>query len=497
MVKLFVEINKSVRKDFMEDCLIRETKKQKSFILAVALSGIVIMMNNTTVSIALPSFMEIFNVDVRTVQWVAVGYMLPLGMCMPLSGYLGQRYGIKKIYLIMLACMALASLGCALSWNFLSLVIFRFLTGIFAGIVVPFNISMIYYYIPKHKQIHFLGVSNMTNAFGLAVGPSLAGVLLQYSSWHVLFLFNVPLVLITVCLARRILPEQKGSEVTNKVDFLGILQVCLGTGLVLLAFTNLEVWGIKSYKFLLMFGVGICFVIIFIWRQKRIEHPLLNFAVLKSKAFAVTVLVNSCMAMILGITGILNNLFMQTLLGFSPIKAGITMFIPSVALLLGTEFSDKIYKMTSVKALVVGGMALAALGNFLMSSCQMNTSLIIIVLYLSFRYWGLGMAQTPLSDYGMKGISQEMAGHASSLLNWSKQTATVVSTNILTIILSINTSRYYAAATGSKQVVEGSAIYQECLLQAVNSDYFYLGVIATGAAVVALITIKKGKEKNA
>ena len=481
----------------MDDCLIRDKKNQRSFILAVALSGIVIMMNNTTVSIALPSFMEIFGVDVRTVQWVAVGYMLPLGMFMPLSGYLGQRYGVKKIYLLMLACMALASLGCALSWSFLSLVIFRFLTGMFAGIVIPFNISMIYYYIPKHKQIHFLGISNMTHAFGLAVGPSLAGFLLQYSSWHVLFLFNVPLVLLTIWLAGRILPAQNGFDDANKVDILGILQVCLGTGLVLLAFTNLEVWGIRSYKFLLMFALGICFVVIFIWRQRRIDHPLLNFTVLKSKAFAVTVLVNSCMAMILGITGILNNLFMQTLLGFSPIKAGIAMFIPSIALLLGTELSDVIYKKTSAKTLVVGGMVLAAVGNFLMSSCEMDTSLIIIILYLSFRYWGLGMAQTPLSDYGMKMISQEMAGHASSLLNWSKQMATVVSTNVLTIVLSINANRYYTAIAGSAQVVEDSAVYQECLLWAVNSDYFYLGIISAGAALAALITMKKSSGKSA
>ena len=481
----------------MEDCLIKEKNEQKRFILAVALSGIVIMMNNTTVSIALPSFMEIFDVDVRTVQLVSVGYMLPLGMFMPLSGYLGQKYSIRKVYLLMLSCMALASIGCALSWNFWSLVVFRFLTGMFAGIVTPYNISMIYYYIPKHKQIHFLGISNMTHAFGLAVGPSFAGVLLQYSSWHVLFLFNVPLVLLTIWLAGRILPVQKGIEDANKVDFVGILQVCLGTGLVLLAFTNLEVWGLRSYKFLLMFAIGICLVSIFIWRQKRIAHPLLNFAVLKSKAFSVTVLVTSCMAMILGITGILNNLFMQNLLGFSPIKAGIAMFIPSIALLLGTEFSDLIYKKTSAKTLVVGGMLLAAVGNFLMSICKMDTSLFIVVLYLSFRYWGLGMATTPLSDYGMKMIPQEMAGHASSLLNWSKQTATVVSTNILTIVLSINANRYYTNITGESKIVEDSAVYQDCMLKAINGDYFYLGVIAAVAAIVALVTMKRKAGKNA
>ena len=85
------------RSEERADKVIEEEKKQQRFIMALAVTSIVTMMNNTTVSVALPSFMEIFAIDVRAAQWVIVGYMLPLGMCMPLSGYLGARYGYPNL----------------------------------------------------------------------------------------------------------------------------------------------------------------------------------------------------------------------------------------------------------------------------------------------------------------------------------------------------------------------------------------------------------------
>lgn len=473
--------------------IIKERKKQRSFLAALAVTSIVTMMNNTTVSVSLPSFMQIFGVDVRTAQWIIVGYMLPLGMCMPLSGYLGQRYGYKKVYLTMLILMGAASIGCALSQSFYSLVAFRFLKGVFAGIMVPFTISLIYYYIPKYKQVQYLGISNMTNAFGITIGPSMAGFILEYGSWHALFLFNIPLIALAFMLSWRAVPQSSGNKETKRVDIFGIAQVCLGTGSILLAFTNLEIWGIDSPKFWLIIVLGLILVVSFIYRQNKIANPLLNFAVIKYRPFAVTVIVSAFMSTVLGINGILNNIFMQNLLGLSPFQAGIAMLIPSLALILGTEFTELLIKRISGKNLVIAGIILVAAGNLLMSGCSMETSIITAVIFLSVRYVGLGLEQTPLSDYGMKIIPQEMAGHASSMLSWCKQIATVVSTNVLTIILSINTTRYYLALSGAQAVDKTALLYDQALLKALNMDYFYLACMAGLASVVAVIMMKKEK----
>lgn len=121
--------------------------------------------------------------------------------------------------------MGIASWVCG-GASFYILVAFRFLKGVFAGIIIPFTISMIYYYIPKYKQVKYLGISNMTNAFGVTIGPSMAGFILQYGSWHALFLFNIPLIVLAFWLSYRALPKSAGNKATKRTDILGIGQIC-------------------------------------------------------------------------------------------------------------------------------------------------------------------------------------------------------------------------------------------------------------------------------
>ena len=140
------------------------------FLLAILLSGVVTMLNTSTVTISLPTYMSVFGVDINTVQWVVIGYMLPLGMVMPLSEYLCERYSYRKVFLTAMTALGLCSLGCALSVNFLMLVIFRFLKGIAGGIIIPSSMAMIYRYVPRKKQAEYLGTSMLFQSFGTALG---------------------------------------------------------------------------------------------------------------------------------------------------------------------------------------------------------------------------------------------------------------------------------------------------------------------------------------
>ena len=158
------------------------------FLTAILLTNVVAMLNTSTVTISLPTYMSVFQVDINTVQWVVVGYMLPLGMMMPLSGYLCERYTYRKVFLLSVAALGICSLGCACSFNFYWLVVFRFLKGIAGGIIVPSTMAMLYRYVPKQLQANYLGTTILFQSLGIAIGPTLAGLLLQVSSWHVLFL---------------------------------------------------------------------------------------------------------------------------------------------------------------------------------------------------------------------------------------------------------------------------------------------------------------------
>ena len=210
--------------------VILDRQKGRSLLWTLIIAGLVTTMNTTTVSIALPSYMQIFQVDLATVQWVVVGYMLPLGMMMPLSGYLGERLGYRRAFLLMMTAIGVCSLGCALAWNFQTLVFWRVLKGVAAGIVTPYSMSLLYRYIGHDLQPHYLGIATMMQSFGVAVGPALSGLLLQFASWRILFLVNLPLVVLAIWGGLRTLPKESAAQTHEPIDLPGIILVTAGTG---------------------------------------------------------------------------------------------------------------------------------------------------------------------------------------------------------------------------------------------------------------------------
>lgn len=468
-----------------------DRQKGRSLLWTLIIAGLVTTMNTTTVSIALPSYMQIFHVDLATVQWVVVGYMLPLGMMMPLSGYLGERLGYRRAFLLMMAAIGVCSLGCALAWNFQALVFWRVLKGVAAGIVTPYSMSLLYRYIGHDLQPHYLGIATMTQSFGVAVGPALSGLLLQFASWRILFLVNLPLVVLAIWGGLRTLPKESAAKTQEPIDLPGILLVTAGTGAVLVGFTYLENWGVRSPLFWGAVLGGAALVIVFVVRQLHTAHPLLNFAVLGYRPFAVALVVNCVMAMTMGINGILNMLYMQNLLGYTPFAAGLMMLIPSLAMLGGTWLSDRLFGRITHRTLVAVGLFIAAAGNFGMSHNGLETTAVMILCALCLRYIGLGLVQMPLADYGMSGIDSQLTGHASAMFNWGRQTATVVSTNILTIVLSLNITRYWYAAGQTGLPAEGTQAYAQASMRAIDSDYRYLAIALLTSAVLTLAAMRR------
>ena len=470
---------------------IQQGPHRKLLLIAIVLANITINMNNNTVSIALPTYMQTFSVDVNLVQWVVVGYMLPLCMMMPVSAYLCERYSYRSVFLAGLAGLMLCSVGCACSVSFWMLVAFRFLKGVAAGIVVPSTMAMLYRYLPRHAQAGALGTVALAQSVGGAIGPTLAGIVLQVSTWRILFLLNVPLALISLVLLYGNVPKEAGSK-EEKFDFFGISQISLGTGMILIAFTNVAAWGWTSVPFLGMVTFGLALIVLFVARQFRSSHPLLNFEVLKYRAFTITLLIQCALAMTLGITALLAQLYLQTVRAWTPAQTGMFLLIPSLMMILGNTITVKLHKLGLAKWLISGGILAALLGNWGLSTLTLETGFMVLLVSFCLRYFGLGMANMPLTNYGLGAVPQDMSGHASSMFNWAKQLVQVVSTNILTVMLSINLTRYYLAAGNTGTPIEGTPEYNLAATQAVNGDFFFM-VIAMAVCLILTFFIKSEK----
>ncbi len=474
---------------------VQQGPQRKWLLVAIILANITIQMNSNTVSIALPTYMQIFSVDVNLIQWVVVGYMLPLCMMMPVSGYLCERYSYRTVFLVGMTGLMLCSIGCACSFNFMMLVAFRFMKGMAAGIITPSTMAILYRYLPKHAQASSLGIVALAQSVGGAIGPSLAGIVLQVSTWHVLFLLNVPLALIALVLLYRNVPAEVGYT-EERLDFLGIAEIAVGTGMVLVAFTNGDAWGWTSALFWSMVIAGLVLIVLFIARQFHTSHPLLNFGVLKYKAFTLTLLIQCALAMTLGITALLAQLYLQTVRQWTPAATGMFLLVPSLAMILGNTITVRLHKRGYAKWLISGGILAAMLGNFGLSTLTLETGFWVLLISFCLRYFGLGMSGMPLTNYGLGAVPQAMSGHASAMFNWAKQFVQVVSTNILTVLLSVNLARYYAAAGNTGIPVEGTLAYNLAATEAVNTDFFYM-VVAMAVCLVLTFFIRSDKKLEA
>ena len=464
------------------------------FLLAILLSGVVTMLNTSTVTISLPTYMAVFNVDINTVQWVVIGYMLPLGMVMPLSEYLCERYSYRKVFLIAMVALGVCSLGCALSINFFMLVAFRFLKGIAGGIIIPSSMAMIYRYVPAKKQAEYLGTSMLFQSFGTALGPTISGLLLQVSSWHVLFLINLPMVFLVLWAAKKSIPNESINMDVDRIDFWGCGQVSLGSGLVMLAFSMGDTWGWRSVTFWTCVVIGLLLVVIFVVRQFHTNHPLLNFRVLKYKAFAFAMLLQCVIALTLGINAILSQFYFQTGLGLSPAATGLLLLCPSIMMLIGNATTNFLHRKGLMKSLITTGIICALVGNFGLCNLSLESNLVFVMCCFGLRFFGISLSQMPMTNYGLSAVPRELSGHASSMYNWGRQLVQTVSTNILTVLLSMNLTRYYLASGNTGTPDEGSLAYLEAAVKAVNTDYIYIAIFLV-IALICTFFIRPAKQK--
>ena len=281
----------------------------------------------------------------------------------------------------------------------------------------------------------------------------------------------------------------------DKIDFLGCGQVSLGSGLVMLAFSMGDSWGWTSITFWSCAVIGVALVILFIVRQFHTSHPLLNFGVLKYKAFSFAMLVQCVIALTLGINAILSQFYFQTGRGLSPATTGLLLLFPSIMMLVGNATTLRLHKRGLMKSLITGGVLCAIIGNMGLCNLNLESNLVFVLACFGMRFFGISMAQMPLTNYGLGAVPRELSGHASSLFNWGKQLVQTVSTNILTVLLSMNMTRYYLAAGHSGEPIEGTMAYREAAVEAVNTDYIYIAFFLV-IALICTFFIRSSKQKE-
>ncbi|WP_245954849.1 MDR family MFS transporter [Paenibacillus flagellatus] len=460
--------------------------------IAIFCGSFISTLATSTINIALPLLQHHFETTLGTIQWTITGFMLAMGTIAPITGYLGERFSYKRLYLFALAGFTLASALCAFAWNPASLVVFRILQGAFSGLIVPATMTIIYQVIPREKQAMAMGLWGVSAMLAPAIGPTFAGWLLESWSWKWLFWINIPVGLVSVLCVTRFIPYYR-LKVPKSFDLIGFVTVTIGSASLLVALGQGHAWGWASAEIVTLFAAGLVFLALFIWRELVAETPLLDLRVLANGRYTLTLVIVSILTVSLYSGMLLIPVFLQNIQRVTPMDTGLILLPASLAMALMMPIVAKLYEKIGPRWLLTTGIALLGVGTLTLSWLSVDVSHSYILFWMIVRNVGIAMVMMPASNAGMERIPPHLAGHASSMSNWTRNVFGSFSIAIFTSLLA-------SYSTGHATDLVKSGVTDKVQLQLLSftmsvDDVF---LIATVIALVALplsLTVGKLKPK--
>ncbi|MEV6344276.1 MDR family MFS transporter [Actinoplanes sp. NPDC051851] len=417
--------------------------------VAVLVGGIAVILDSTIVSVALHELAADLDAGVGTIQWVSTAYLLALGVVIPVVGWLQGRLGAKRLWMAALTLFLLGSVLCSFAWSAGSLIGFRVVQGIGGGVMIPLMTTMIMQAAQGADRNRLMAMIALPTAVGPILGPVIGGLILGAGDWQWLFLVNVPLCLIGLLLAGRMIPaDEPGRRV--KLDVVGL--ILLPPALVALLWGLSNVTGDGGFAqadvYLPLIGGALLLVAFVVWALRHPGDALVDLGVLRSRpTWAATTLMFLSGASLYGAM-LLLPLYWQELRGEDALGAGLLLIPQGVGSLLSRGVAAKLLDRIAARWVAFLGFVLVGVATvpFALAGAETTTGILMVTLFV--RGLGLGMVMIPLMTVAFVGLDRERMPHASTVTRIAQQVGGSVGVALLAVILS-------TSATGSGSLTTG------------------------------------------
>ncbi|HZS92958.1 MAG TPA: MDR family MFS transporter [Chloroflexota bacterium] len=427
--------------------------RYKWWVLATVVFGaFVSILDSTIVNTALPTIQAIFHADLHLASYVATGYILAAGVVVPLSAFLANRFGIKKIYLGSLAAFTIGSVLCGLAPTITWLIVFRIVQGAGGAALFPLSFSLLFSTFPQEERGKANGYFGIPVLVAPALGPTLGGYLTQYLDWRFVFFVNLPVGIIGVLMGLKILREEV-RQPDRRFDPLGFLLAAAGLGLLLYGLSNLAYDGLQSIA--TVSGpvvVGVVLVALFVWVELRRKQPLLDVRLYRRRNFALGNIITWLATVGLFGPAFLLPQYLQVLRGLSPFAAGLLLLWQGVGSVAGTIVSGQFFQRVGPRVLIlVGGVVGAIAGYALAGWAGSVGALGLLPWILLGRGIGLPLLLQPTNTSSLSGITGAGLPEATTLNVVARNVVASLATAALTNILQ-QRSLDYVAPLGRRAV---------------------------------------------
>ncbi|MBM7652761.1 DHA2 family efflux MFS transporter permease subunit [Neobacillus cucumis] len=411
------------------------------------------ILDTSVVNVAIPKMETALNASTEQIQWVVTGYMLVLGMLIPISGWLTDKFGAKRLFLFSLATFTIGSALCGIAWNLESIIIFRIVQALGGALMQPVAMSMIFRIYPPERRGTVMGIFGIAMMAAPAFGPALSGYLVEYWSWRYIFYINVPIGIVAVILGVLMMHDFP-HESKGKFDLFGFIFSIIGFGSLLYGFNEVSSKGWGSSEVELFLSVGVVCLIILVIIELKVKEPMIQLRVFKNYQFNMSLIIVSIVSVSMFAGIFFLPLYLQDVRGFSAVRTGLFMTPAALASAVIMPISGRLFDRIGARPLGIVGLAIVTLATLGFTNLGVDTSSSTIQWLYILRNAGVSMAMMPLITAGMNAIPFEMTNQGTAMNNTVRQVAASLGTAILTTFMT--TQAKIAAAHMSWQVTETS-----------------------------------------
>jgi EmrB/QacA subfamily drug resistance transporter len=409
-------------------------------LLTLSLGFFMTLLDLTIVNIAIPDMRRALHASLAEIGWVINAYIIVLATAMITAGRLGDLRGRRTLFLGGVAVFTLASAAAGLSQNATELIAARVVQGFGAALLLPQTMAIIIAIFPGHRRGAALGVWGSVAGLATIAGPTLGGMLVTWLGWRWIFFVNIPVGVAAIVLASLVIPQVRTGR-RESLDLPGMLiataaLVAITYGLVEGQSCNWgTVWSFISIPLILAVGVLLMVIFVLVQALRQDRPPLLPFSLFQDRNYALMSTVSVIISM--GLVGMWlpMSIYLQTVLGFSPLKAGLTIAPSALVSGFTAPFAGRLADRGG-KFLLVTGFALYAVGLAVIVLAASPTSRWHDLLpgYL-IAGLGVGCTMSPMQTIATRNVSPRLAGAASGVMNTARQTGSALGSAIVLAIL--------------------------------------------------------------
>jgi len=392
------------------------------------------IMDTTIVFVATPALAREFHASQSAIEWVVLGYLLSLAIWIPASGWIGDRIGTKKVFLLALAMFTLASALCGQAHSLSELVAFRVLQGVGGGMLTPVGTAMLFRAFPPVERAKASTVLIIPTVLAPALGPIVGGFLVTDISWRWIFYVNLPVGVFGFVMGALYLREHKEGT-AGRFDLPGFVLSGAGLALVLYALSEGPEKGWSSAPVLSTGIIGVTLFALLVVVETRVEWPMLALRLYRERMFRnANIVLTLTYGSFVGVLYIL-PLFLQDLRGLSALQSGLTTFPQAVGVIVASQLVGRLYHRVGPRRLIFWGMVGMAVVTMMLAVVGVHTDLWWIRLIMFGRGICMAFAFVPLQAATYANISSEDTGRASAIYSTQRQVAAALGVGVLLSVL--------------------------------------------------------------